>query len=88
MAAVYEVATFYHHFDVVKEGEAPPAALTIRVSRFAHLRDGRRRAAPSLGLAAGLDPSQVRVLHAPCMGRCQSAPVCVVGQRHVDNAGD
>jgi formate dehydrogenase beta subunit len=85
MAAVYEVATFYHHFDVVKEGETPPPPLTIRVcdSLSCAMAGAEKLRA---GLEAGLDPTQVRVLHAPCMGRCQSAPVCVVGQRHVDNA--
>jgi formate dehydrogenase beta subunit len=85
MAAVYEVATFYHHFDVVKEGETPPPPLTIRVcdSLSCAMAGAEKLEA---GLKAGLDPSQVRVLHAPCMGRCQSAPVCVVGQRHVDHA--
>ncbi len=85
MAAVYEVATFYHHFDVVKEGEAPPAPLTIRVcdSLSCAMAGAEKLRA---GLEAGLDPTQVRVQHAPCMGRCQSAPVCQVGQRHVDNA--
>jgi NADH:ubiquinone oxidoreductase subunit F (NADH-binding)/NADH:ubiquinone oxidoreductase subunit E len=85
MAAVYEVATFYHHFDVVKEGETPPAPLTVRVCdslSCAMAGADTLRA----GLESGLDPAKVRVLHAPCMGRCQSAPVCVVGQRHVDNA--
>ena len=85
MAAVYEVATFYHHFDVVKEGEKPPAPLTIRVCdslSCAMAGAEKLRAA----LESGLDPSQVRVLNAPCMGRCDTAPVCVVGQRHIDNA--
>jgi NADH:ubiquinone oxidoreductase subunit F (NADH-binding)/NADH:ubiquinone oxidoreductase subunit E len=85
MAAVYEVATFYHHFDVVKEDETPPAPLTIRVcDSLSCAMAGAEKLHASL--AAGLDPAQVRVLHAPCMGRCASAPVCVVGQRHIDNA--
>jgi formate dehydrogenase beta subunit len=85
MAAVYEVATFYHHFDVVKEGETPPPPLTIRVcDSLSCAMAGAEKL--QQGLEAGLDPSRVRVLHAPCMGRCQSAPVCVVGQRHIDNA--
>jgi NADH:ubiquinone oxidoreductase subunit F (NADH-binding)/NADH:ubiquinone oxidoreductase subunit E len=85
MAAVYEVATFYHHFDVVKEGETPPAPLTIRVcdSLSCAMAGAEKLRA---GLEAGLDAAEVRVLHAPCMGRCASAPVCVVGQQHVDHA--
>jgi len=80
---VYEVATFYHHFDVVKEGMAPPA-LTVRVCDSlscelagAHgLMEDLKRA-----LGAG-----VRVIPAPCVGRCEQAPVAVVGQNPVARA--
>jgi len=80
---VYEVATFYHHFDVVKEGEAPPP-LTVRVCDSlscelagAHgLMDDLKRV-----LGAG-----VRVIPAPCVGRCEQAPVAVVGQNPVAQA--
>jgi NADH:ubiquinone oxidoreductase subunit E len=63
MAAVYEVATFYHHFDVVKEDETPPPPLTIRVcdSLSCAMAGAEKLQA---GLEAGLDPSQVRVLPA------------------------
>jgi formate dehydrogenase len=85
MAAVYEVATFYHHFDVVKEDETPPPPLTIRVCDS--LSCAMAGASPLIAqLKASLNPDEARVLHAPCMGRCASAPVCVVGQRHVDHA--
>ena len=75
---VYEVATFYAHFDVVKEGEAPPPPLTVRVcdSLTCELM-GAQALLSALG--AALDPSQVRVVRAPCMGRCDMAPVAEVG---------
>src|ERR1044071_240625 len=75
MAEVYEVATFYHHFEVVKEGETPPAALTVRVcdSIACELAGAQELLKLSLG-------KDVRVLHAPCVGRCEVAPCVVVGQ--------
>ena len=84
-AEVWEVATFYHHFDVVKEGESPPPALTIRVcdSLSCELAGA---AALHEALKAGLDPAEVRVVHAPCMGRCDTAPIAAVGHNHVDRA--
>ena len=81
MAEVYEVATFYHHFDVVKEGESAPAPLTVRVcdSLSCELAGGGELLQ---GLKAALG-SQVRVIAAPCMGRCDAAPVAVIGQHPV-----
>jgi formate dehydrogenase len=84
-AEVYEVATFYAHFDVVKEDEVAPPALTIRVcDSLACEMAGAQQL--SAALKDGLDPSQVRVLHAPCMGRCDSAPVLELGHYHIDHA--
>ena len=84
-AEVYEVATFYAHFDVVKEGETPPPDLTIRVcdSLSCELAGAEtlRKA-----LEDGMDPTRVRVLRAPCMGRCDTAPVLEIGHNHIDNA--
>ncbi|MEM9716376.1 MAG: NAD(P)H-dependent oxidoreductase subunit E [Pseudomonadota bacterium] len=82
---VYEVATFYAHFDVVKEGETPPPALTIRVcdSLSCELAGAQELKA---ALEKGLDPSEVRVLRAPCMGRCDTAPVLELGHHHIDHA--
>ena len=85
MAEVYEVATFYAHFDIIKEDEAPPPALTIRVC------DGlscELKGAKQLkdALEDGLDPNEVRVLRAPCMGRCDTAPTLELGHRHIDQA--
>ncbi|MEO1600255.1 MAG: NAD(P)H-dependent oxidoreductase subunit E [Pseudomonadota bacterium] len=82
---VYEVATFYAHFDVVKEGETPPPALTIRVcdSLSCELAGAQQLKA---ALEAGYDPAEVRVLRAPCMGRCDTAPVLEIGHHHIDHA--
>ncbi len=84
-AEVYEVATFYAHFDVIKEGETAPPAVTIRVcdSLSCQLRGADQL---KEALEAKVDPAQVRVVNAPCMGRCDTAPVAEVGHRHVDNA--
>jgi len=84
-AEVYEVATFYAHFDVVKEGEVAPPALTIRVcdSLSCELAGAQQLKA---ALEDGLDASQVRVLRAPCMGRCDTAPVLELGHHHIDHA--
>src|SRR2546421_5295014 len=82
LAEVYEVATFYHHFEVVKEGEVPPPPLTVRVcDSIACDLAG----AQSLlrNLAFGKD---VRVIPAPCVGRCEVAPCVVVGQNPIGNA--
>ena len=84
-AEVYEVATFYAHFDVVKEGEASPPDLTIRVcdSLSCELAGAQQLLA---ALESGLDASKVRVLRAPCMGRCDTAPVLEIGHNHIDFA--
>jgi formate dehydrogenase len=81
MAEVYEVASFYHHFDIVREGEAAPAALTVRVCdslacEMAGAKDLLRKLPGLLG-------RDVRVIPAPCVGRCESAPAVVVGQNPV-----
>ena len=82
---VYEVATFYAHFDVVHEDETPPPALTIRVcdSLACELAGAD---ALNEALQDGLDPAEVRVLRAPCMGRCDTAPVLEIGHNHIDYA--
>jgi NADH:ubiquinone oxidoreductase subunit F (NADH-binding)/NADH:ubiquinone oxidoreductase subunit E len=81
MTEVYEVATFYHHFDVVKESEAAPAAITVRVcDSIACEMAGAKDLLAKLPAMLGKD---VRVLHAPCIGRCETAPAAVVGQNPV-----
>ncbi|MBO6852162.1 MAG: NAD(P)H-dependent oxidoreductase subunit E [Marivivens sp.] len=85
MAEVWEVATFYAHFDPVREGETPPPDLTIRVceSLSCELAGSEQLIA---ALESGMDPAKVRVLRAPCMGRCDTAPVLEIGHKHIDNA--
>ena len=84
MTEVYEVATFYHHFDVVKEGETAPPAITVRVcDSIACELTGAHDLLKKLPALVG---SSVRVLHAPCVGRCETAPVAVVGQNPIPNA--
>jgi formate dehydrogenase beta subunit len=81
---VYEVATFYHHFDVVTEGEAAPAALTVRVCDGLSCElAGAKNLLAKLPALLG---REVRVIAAPCVGRCEQAPVAVVGQRPVVHA--
>ena len=84
MAEVYEVATFYHHFDVVKDGDAPPPQITVRVcdSIACDLAGSREL----LNTLSGSLETNVRVLHAPCVGRCETAPVAIVGQNPVPHA--
>ena len=84
MAEVYETATFYAHFDVVKEGEAPPPPLTVRVCDS--LTCEMMGAGALLQLLPGRLGAGVRVVRAPCMGRCDTAPVVEVGHRHVTAA--
>ena len=85
MAEVYEVASFYAHFDVVREGEAPPPALTIRVCDSLSCELAGAQALKA-ALEDGLDATEVRVLRAPCMGRCDTAPVLEIGHNHIDRA--
>ncbi len=78
---VYEVATFYAHFDVVMENEAAPPAITVRVCEslscaLAGSAELMERLQRDFGAA-------VRVIPAPCVGRCDMAPAVAVGQRHV-----
>jgi formate dehydrogenase len=84
LTEVYEVATFYAHFDVVKEGETPPPAVTVRVcdSLSCALKGAKRLFAE---LPNRLGPG-VRVVRAPCMGACDHAPVCAVGHVQVVQA--
>jgi len=81
---VFEVASFYHHFDIVKEGDAAPPALTVRVCdglscEMAGAKDLLARLPQLLG-------KDVRVIPSPCIGRCEQAPAVAVGQNPVPNA--
>jgi NADH:ubiquinone oxidoreductase subunit F (NADH-binding)/NADH:ubiquinone oxidoreductase subunit E len=81
---VYEVATFYAHFDVVKEGETPPPPVTVRVcDSLSCAMAGADRLLKDLPNSLGPD---VRVVRAPCMGACDHAPVCAVGHVQVNEA--
>jgi formate dehydrogenase len=83
-AEVYEVATFYHHFDVVKEDQTPPPQLTVRVCESMTCEMmGADDLISSLEQGLGED---VRVQRVPCVGRCDKAPVAVVGMNPVENA--
>ncbi|HUL89439.1 MAG TPA: NAD(P)H-dependent oxidoreductase subunit E [Pseudolabrys sp.] len=77
LTEVYEVATFYAHFDVVKEGELPPPPVTVRVcDSLSCAMAGAEKLTKELASKLG---REVRVVHAPCMGACDRAPVCAVG---------
>jgi formate dehydrogenase len=83
-AEVFEVATFYHHFDVVKEGEEAPPKLTVRVCETLSCR-----MAGSAGLLERLRSTLgpgIRVVAAPCIGRCEQAPAVSVGQNAFGHA--
>jgi formate dehydrogenase len=84
MTEVYEVASFYHHFDVVREGEAAPAELTVRVCDSVSCEMVGSEALIA-ALEAGLGDG-IRVQRVPCVGRCDKAPVAVIDQYTVDNA--
>ncbi|MFZ2066368.1 MAG: NAD(P)H-dependent oxidoreductase subunit E [Xanthobacteraceae bacterium] len=84
LTEVYEVATFYAHFDVVKEGETPPPPVTVRVcDSLSCALAGSERLLEQI--AKRLGPG-VRVVRAPCMGACDRAPACAVGHVQVLNA--
>ena len=83
-AEVFEVASFYHHFDVVKEGQTAPPSLTVRVCESISCE-----MAGAHELIAALEnglSDKVRVQKVPCVGRCQHAPVAVVGQNPIHQA--
>jgi formate dehydrogenase beta subunit len=85
-AEIFEVASFYHHFDIVREGEAAPAPLTIRVcDSLSCAMAGGEDLAEALTVLT--DPAAIRVQRVPCIGRCADAPVAVVGQNPVLHAG-
>ena len=83
MAEVYEVASFYAHFDIVRDGEDRPAPVTVRVcDSLSCMMAGAEQVIAELENSA---PKDVRVLCAPCMGRCDTAPVCEAGHKHLDH---
>ena len=82
---VYEVASFYAHFDIVKNNEVPPPNTTIRVcnSLSCEISGSSELEAQ---LLENYNSKEVRILKAPCMGRCFAAPTVEIGHYHVDNA--
>ena len=84
-AEVFEVASFYAHFDLVGDGEAPPPPLTVRVcdSLSCELAGALEL---KKALEKNLPADRIRVVRAPCMGRCDTAPVAELGHRHIDFA--
>ena len=84
MAEVYEVATFYHHFEIIGEGQEPPR-FTLRVCDG--LSCDMAGASTLLGqLKASLETDNINVVAAPCVGRCEQAPVAVVHQHEIGHA--
>ncbi len=83
MAEVYEVASFYHHFEVMRDGQIPPA-LTVRVCDS--LSCAMAGSAELMARLPALLGDAVRVVAAPCLGRCEQAPAVLVGQRAVPHA--
>src|SRR4029078_909517 len=84
MTEVYEVATFYAHFDVVKEAPPPPPPFTVRGGgSLSCAMAGADRLLKDLPKTLG---ANVRVVRAPCMGACDQAPVCAVGHVQANKA--
>ena len=81
MTEVYEVATFYHHFDVIDADDTPPPPVTIRVCETLSCKMAGADALRDALIAAG--DANVRVLGAPCIGRCEQAPAAVVGRNPI-----
>jgi formate dehydrogenase len=83
-AEVYEVATFYHHFDVVKESGTPPPPITVRVCETLSCR--MAGAGQLLDRLPQILGPNVRVMGAPCIGRCDQAPAVCVGKHAFGHA--
>ncbi|UOM35464.1 NAD(P)H-dependent oxidoreductase subunit E [Acuticoccus sp. I52.16.1] len=84
-AEVHSVASFYHHFDIVKEGALPPPPVTLRIcDGIACQMAGA--AALTEAMTRASDPARVRVQSVPCIGRCDGAPAAHIGRRAVDRA--
>ena len=83
MAEVYEVASFYHHFEILSEGEQAPR-LTVRVCEGLSCEMAGAR--ELLSRLPKLLAADIRVVAAPCIGRCEQAPAAQVGQRALPHA--
>jgi formate dehydrogenase len=86
MAEVYEVASFYHHFDIVKDGDEVPARLTVRVCESLSCAMAGSAALVDELLQRLEARGDVRVVTAPCIGRCAGAPAVAVGRHTIDAA--
>ena len=85
MAAIYETATFYHHFDVINDNENPPPNITVRVCDSVTCEMfGAKKLISELKLAT--DSTKVRIQPVPCVGRCDNAPVAIAGTHPIGNA--
>ena len=84
LTEVYEVATFYHHFDVVDAGQEAPPPITVRICETLSCQMAGAAALHEALVAHG--DANVRVLGAPCIGRCEQAPAAVVGRNPIDRA--
>ncbi len=85
MTEIYEVASFYAHFDIVLEDETPPPALTIRVcDSLSCMMAGSEQL--QTALEQNTDSNDIRIIRAPCMGRCHIAPVVEIGHSHMGDA--
>lgn len=85
MAEVYEVASFYDHFDIVKNDEEKPAPITIRVcDSLSCMMAGAETLISELD--AGADKSKIRIMRAPCMGGCDVAPAVRIGNKEIGHA--
>ena len=82
---VYEVASFYAHFDIVKEGDAPPPKTTIRICNSLSCQINGSIELKNI-IIKNFQNQDIRVLDAPCMGRCAYAPVLEIGHFHVEKA--
>ena len=81
---IYEVATFYHHFDVIKEGEKAPPQLTIRICDSISCE--MNNAETLIKELETFHGEKVRIQRVPCVGRCDTAPIAVVGKKPIDHA--
>ena len=84
MAEIYETATFYHHFDVLNENEPPPPTKTIRVCES--LTCEMFGAKELIKQLEAKYKDDIRIQAVPCVGRCDTAPVAVVGTNPIEHA--
>ena len=84
VAEIYETATFYHHFDVLKENDPPPPPRTVRVCDSVTCE--MFGAKPLIRRLQAENFADVRIQPVPCVGRCQAAPVAVAGTRPIEHA--